>query len=112
MNPVDLRPRQIGLFLDVDGTLLDLAPRPEAVEVPSGLRASGTHGAEIRHSAGAPRTWLTEAHLPQETWRDLLRLLERFPGASGTSMRWPRSAGATRRARCLSIYSPTEMPSG
>jgi len=23
--------RQIGLFLDVDGTLLDLAPRPEAV---------------------------------------------------------------------------------
>ena len=31
VNPVDLRPQQIGLFLDVDGTLLDLAPRPEAV---------------------------------------------------------------------------------
>jgi trehalose 6-phosphate phosphatase len=37
LNPVDLRPQQIGLFLDVDGTLLDLAPSPEAVEVPAGL---------------------------------------------------------------------------
>ncbi len=37
LDPGDLRPRQIGLFLDVDGTLLDLAPRPEAVEVPTGL---------------------------------------------------------------------------
>ncbi len=37
LNPVDLRPQQIGLFLDVDGTLLDLAPRPEAVEVPASL---------------------------------------------------------------------------
>lgn len=37
LNPVDLQPRQIGLFLDVDGTLLDLAPRPEAVEVPGSL---------------------------------------------------------------------------
>lgn len=37
LNPVDLRPQQIGLFLDVDGTLLDLAASPEAVEVPNGL---------------------------------------------------------------------------
>jgi trehalose 6-phosphate phosphatase len=37
LNPADLQPRQIGLFLDVDGTLLDLAPRPEAVEVPTDL---------------------------------------------------------------------------
>jgi trehalose 6-phosphate phosphatase len=37
LDPGDLQPRQIGLFLDVDGTLLDLAPRPEAVEVPTGL---------------------------------------------------------------------------
>ncbi len=37
LNSVDLRPQQIGLFLDVDGTLLDLAPRPEAVEVPASL---------------------------------------------------------------------------
>ena len=115
LNPVDLRPRQIGLFLDVDGTLLDLAPRPEAVEVPTDLPdalaaaerrldgalalisgrpieqldrlfaplrlpASGTHGAEIRQSADAPRTWLTEARLPDSAWRDLLILLARFPG--------------------------------
>jgi len=115
LNPGDLQPRQIGLFLDVDGTLLDLAPRPEAVEVPTDLPvtlaaaerrldgalalisgrpieqldrlfaplrlpASGTHGAEIRQSADAPRTWLTEARLPDGAWRDLLRLLKRFPG--------------------------------
>jgi trehalose 6-phosphate phosphatase len=33
----ELNPRTIGLFLDVDGTLLDIAPRPEAVEVKPGL---------------------------------------------------------------------------
>ena len=37
LNPADLRPQQIGLFLDVDGTILDLAPSPGAVEVPPGL---------------------------------------------------------------------------
>jgi len=36
LNPTDL-PQQIGLFLDVDGTLLDLAPSPGAVEVPASL---------------------------------------------------------------------------
>jgi trehalose 6-phosphate phosphatase len=38
-TPVELRPQEIGLFLDVDGTLLDLAPHPDAVEVPPGLVA-------------------------------------------------------------------------
>src|SRR5258708_23391505 len=115
LNPVDLQPRQIGLFLDVDGTLLDLAPRPEAVEVPTGLcetlaaaeqrlagalalisgrpieqldrlfaplrlPASRPHRAEIRQSADAPHTWLTEAQLPRRAWRGLLRLVKRFPG--------------------------------
>jgi len=37
LDPGDLQPRQIGLFLDVDGTLLDLAPSPDSVEVPAGL---------------------------------------------------------------------------
>jgi trehalose 6-phosphate phosphatase len=32
-QPAELSAGQIGLFLDVDGTLLDLAPRPEAVVV-------------------------------------------------------------------------------
>jgi trehalose 6-phosphate phosphatase len=33
MQPAELSAGEIGLFLDVDGTLLDLAPRPEAVVV-------------------------------------------------------------------------------
>jgi trehalose 6-phosphate phosphatase len=37
LNPVDLRPRELGLCLDVDGTLLDLASSPDSVEVPAGL---------------------------------------------------------------------------
>jgi trehalose 6-phosphate phosphatase len=35
--PERLSPGDIGLFLDVDGTLLDIAPRPDAVEVKPGL---------------------------------------------------------------------------
>jgi trehalose 6-phosphate phosphatase len=115
LNPVDLRPQQIGLFLDVDGTLLDLASSPEAVEVPASLvdtlaaaerrldgalalvsgrpieqvdrlfaplrlRASGIHGAQIRHAADGVSRWLTQARLPDGAWPDLLRLLEAFPG--------------------------------
>ena len=36
--PGKLNPAEIGLFLDVDGTLLDIAPRPDEVEVAASLR--------------------------------------------------------------------------
>ena len=48
---MDLQPQRISLFLDVDGTLLDLAPRPEAVEVPASL--VDTLAAAERHLDGA-----------------------------------------------------------
>jgi trehalose 6-phosphate phosphatase len=44
------------------------------------LRASGTHGAEIRQTADAPSKWLTQARLPEWVWRDLGQILDRFPG--------------------------------
>ena len=37
-RPPRLRAADIALFLDVDGTLLEIAPEPEAVQVPAGLR--------------------------------------------------------------------------
>lgn len=115
LKPIDLQPQQIGLFLDVDATLLDLAPSPDAVEVPADLleilaaaerrldgalalisgrpiaqldqllaplqlRASGVHGSEIRQSADAPSTCLTQTRPPAGAWDDLLRLVARFPG--------------------------------
>src|SRR5580658_3611768 len=36
-NPAALKPDGIGLLLDVDGTLLDFAPDPDAVEIPAAL---------------------------------------------------------------------------
>jgi trehalose 6-phosphate phosphatase len=51
VKAVKLRPREIGLFLDVDGTLLDLAPHPDAVEVPTDL--IGALAAAERRLGGA-----------------------------------------------------------
>lgn len=51
MNVVDILCPSCALFLDFDGSLVDLAPQPEAVIVPSGL--VGTLGAIHRYLGGA-----------------------------------------------------------
>lgn len=51
MNFVDILCPSCALFLDFDGSLVDLAPQPEAVIVPSGLIA--TLGAIHRYLGGA-----------------------------------------------------------
>src|SRR5690242_2314623 len=50
---------QSALFLDVDGTLLKIAPRPELVQVPRGLpalidRLSAQRGAALALISGRP----------------------------------------------------------
>jgi len=115
-QPAQLKPEEIGLFLDVDGTLLDIAPRPEAVVVTNGLRhdlaaaeqalggalalvsgrpiaeldrlftplklrASGTHGAEIRREADGPVVKLAPGCLGKEAWQELTRVLDDFAGS-------------------------------
>jgi len=39
MGPPDLRPDAEALLLDFDGTLVEIAPRPDAITVPAGLPA-------------------------------------------------------------------------
>jgi trehalose 6-phosphate phosphatase len=54
-----LDPKTIALLLDVDGTVLDLAPTPQSVHVPSSLRAtlerlSGILGGALAFVSGRP----------------------------------------------------------
>jgi trehalose 6-phosphate phosphatase len=67
--PESLGPERIGLFLDVDGTLLDIAPRPEAVEVPPGLlndlaAAQRTLGGALALVSGRPVSQLDGLFAP------------------------------------------------
>jgi len=93
---VDLARQEIGLFLDVDGTLLDLAPRPDAVEVPSGLREA-LEGAE-RRLCGALA--LVSGRPIDELDRIFYPLRLRASGIHGAEIR--RSADAP--PRCLADH--------
>src|SRR5665213_1412419 len=70
----------ISLFLDVDGTLIDLAPTPDAVVV-SGALLDELSLAESRYSPLEPTRSLTKDRLSERAWADLQNLLEGFPGA-------------------------------
>jgi len=67
----ELRPEDIGLFLDVDGTLLDLAPHPDAVEIPAALidaLAAAEHrlGGALALVSGRPIAALDRLFAPLE----------------------------------------------
>jgi trehalose 6-phosphate phosphatase len=51
--PLPTRSAKWALFLDVDGTLLDLAPTPDAVRIPSGLITQLAHFQQLLHGAVA-----------------------------------------------------------
>jgi trehalose 6-phosphate phosphatase len=56
---LDLKPDRCALFLDFDGTLVDIAPRPEAVRVPEGLpsilaRVADRFGGALALVSGRP----------------------------------------------------------
>src|SRR5579864_2878978 len=76
--------REIALLLDIDGTLLDLAPTPREVVVPDGL--TGTLKALLTRSSGAL------ALVSGRSLSDIDRIFapERFPavGGHGAEMRF------------------------
>ena len=81
---MDLRLHEVGLFLDVDGTLLDLAPRPDAVEVPPALIA--TLAAAERRLEGALA--LVSGRQIEELDRLFAPLRLRASGIHGAEMRY------------------------
>jgi trehalose 6-phosphate phosphatase len=80
------------LLLDMDGTLVDLAPTPDAVVVPAGLRETLTH---LRHALGGALAIVTGR--PVET---VDKLFGSAPGAvageHGGAIRY-RAGGAIER---------------
>jgi trehalose 6-phosphate phosphatase len=93
VNALKLSPREIGLFLDVDGTLLDLAPHPDAVVVPADLigslaAAERRLGGALALLSGRPIAALDRLFAP-------LRL--RASGVHGAEIRCTRD-GAARMA--------------
>lgn len=93
-----LNPRTIGLFLDVDGTLLDIAPRPEAVEVQPGLlddlaAAERVLGGALALVSGRPIAELDRLFAP-------LRVAA--SGIHGAEMRrWPNGPTASLTSGAL-----------
>jgi len=85
IDPSELPLGQMGLFLDVDGTLLDIAPRPEAVVVVPGLvddlaRCERTLGGALALVSGRPVADLDDLFAP-------LRLC--VAGVHGAELRCP-----------------------
>ncbi len=91
------------LFLDVDGTLLEIAPTPDAVRVPTRLKAlltglSEAAGGALALVSGRPIAQLDEWFAPLRVASAGLHGLERRD-SSGTIHRLPFDARALQRAR-------------
>jgi trehalose 6-phosphate phosphatase len=88
--------RQSALFLDVDGTLLDIAPRPELVRVPPGLPLHLDHWASERDGA--------LALISGRPLADIDRLFRPWRGAAAGLH------GAERRCLDGSLVAPGDNP--
>ncbi len=91
------------LFLDVDGTLLEIAPTPDAVRVPTRLKSllaalSEAASGALAFVSGRPITQLDQWFAPLKVASAGLHGLERRD-ASGTIHRMPFDARALQRAR-------------
>jgi trehalose 6-phosphate phosphatase len=89
----ELNPRNIGLFVDVDGTLLDIAPRPEAVEVKASLlddlaAAEAVLGGALALVSGRPIAELDRLFAPLLLCASGVHgaELRRHPGGAVTSL--------------------------
>jgi trehalose 6-phosphate phosphatase len=101
---VELRPREIGLFLDVDGTLRRFAPHPDAVEVPTDL-VDALSAAEQR-LAGALA--LISGRLIAALDRLFAPLKLRASGVHGAEIRYARD-GVLRMPKEWHMHMPARV---
>lgn len=90
-------PGHSALFLDLDGTLIDIAPTPDAVTTPDGLVATL---AALTEKLGGALAILTGRPIADVDWM-LHPLRPMAAGVHGAEIRWTTGGAVERRAEAI-----------